>query len=342
MSSTPYSSKSAQAQPALSAEMATSTPTKRAAACAILWMLAGLAFTTVIWWLYAKRGGPTMGARAVRLYLASFAVELALSVDNLFTFIVVFDFFGVEGSDQRRVLSWGILTAMVLRGLFIVAGTAALRAWKPTTYVLAALLIFTAIKMGRTGTARLDLAHSRTYGLLTRLLPLTSAAHSGRFFHRQNGRRKASSLLLCLLVIELTDLAFALDSIPAVVSITSDPFLAYTSNVFAILGLRSFYFVVAAGLRRLHYVQPALAFLLWCLGAKMLVSGPWWRPIEISAVDGLAAVVFVLTLGLLASWIYNCGHAAGGGPARASVVSDARSGGTGLGVRSSRHGRNHN
>lgn len=279
-----------------------------------LWISVGLAFSLIVWWLYSEQAGPAAGAEAAQLYVTGYILEESLSVDNLFVFLVVFAYFGVTGENQHRVLFYGILGAIVLRGIFIFAGVAALHAYEPTVYVLASLLVFTAARMAVSKGEQVDPSESRLFRFLKRLMPFSTEPHEGQFFHVHNGRRHATSLFLCLVLIEATDVLFALDSVPAVLGVTSDPFIVYTSNIFAIVGLRSLYFVVAAGLKGLVYLKPALVFLLAFIGFKMIVSGPWsdWyhMPVSIS----LGVVGGVLATAILASILHNrraAGAAAG-------------------------------
>ncbi len=274
-----------------------------AAKWAGMWVAIGVAFSLVVWWLYSDRVSPAEGAKAVQLYLTGYVLEEALSVDNLFVFIIIFSYFDVKGPHQHRVLYWGILGALVMRGAFIFLGTAAIHAYAPAIYVLAALLVFTALKMAFSGEGKLDPSQSRVYRLLKRRLPLTEAPHEGHFFHRENGKRLATTLLLCLLMIEATDVLFALDSVPAVLGVTTDPFIVYTSNIFAILGLRSLFFVVHAGLKALHYLKPALVILLLFIGVKMFLNGPLGTIVEIGVTQSLAAVVLILGTAVAASMV---------------------------------------
>jgi tellurite resistance protein TerC len=281
---------------------------REAAKWAAMWISIGVAFSGVVWYLYNERLGPGAGDSAVQLYLTGFVLEKALSVDNLFVFIIIFTYFDVKGLHQHRVLYWGILGALVMRGAFIFAGAAALNAYEPAIYGLAALLIFTALKMAFGGEGKLDPAQSRVYRLLKKRLPLTDAPHEGHFFHKVDGKRFATTLLFCLLMIEATDVLFALDSVPAVLGVTTDPFIVYTSNIFAILGLRSLFFVVHAGLKSLHYLKPALVILLIFIGVRMFLNGPWAHILEITVTQSLLAVVGILGLSIVASKVHAKRH----------------------------------
>ena len=281
---------------------------KEAAKWAAMWISIGVGFAGVVWWLYNERGAPGEAETAVQLYLTGFVLEKALSVDNLFVFIIIFQYFDVKGLHQHRVLYYGILGALLMRGAFIFGGTAALHAYEPAIYGLALLLIFTALKMAFGGEGKLDPSQSRVYRFLKGHLRLTDAPHNGHFFLHENGKRVGTTLLLCLLMIEATDVLFALDSVPAVLGVTTDPFIVYTSNIFAILGLRSLFFVVHAGLKSLHYLKPALVLLLLFIGVKMLIHGPWWAGPQITVTQSLAAVLGILGVAVLASMVDSRRH----------------------------------
>jgi tellurite resistance protein TerC len=272
---------------------------KESAAWTALWVSLGLAFSAVVYWLYEGQA-PGTGVPKVQEYLTGFMLEKALSVDNLFVFMILLRFFSVRAEDQHRVLFWGILGVLVTRGTMIFAGVAAVRAYAPTIYVLAALLIYTAVKMAFMGESRFRPEQSRIYQVLRRWLPLTDAPHEGRFFTREAGRRVGTSLLLCLMTIELTDVMFALDSVPAVLGVTQDPFVVYTSNVFAILGLRALYFVIAAGLASARYLQPALVIVLLFIGVKMVLDGPVNEQVGLPVVHVPIAYALGFVAGMLA------------------------------------------
>lgn len=219
-------------------------------------------------------------------FAAGYVIEKALSVDNLFVFVVLFGAFQVPERSQHRVLFWGVLGALLMRALFIAAGSALLVRFHWLMYVFGAFLVFTAYKLMREGgdapaESPLD---SRAYKALQRFLPTSNEPDGERFFTRKNGRRLATPLFVVLVLVELTDVIFAVDSIPAVFAVTRDPFIVFTSNVFAILGLRSLYFVLADFVQRFHYLKPALAIVLGFVGGKMLLSGVVHVPTLLSLV----------------------------------------------------------
>lgn len=281
---------------------------REASGFAALWITIGLAFAGVVYWLYESAQGPVSGGEAVQLYVTGYALEESLSVDNLFVFIVIFQYFRVPPEHQHRVLFYGILGAILMRGLFIFAGVAALHAFEPTIYILAALLLFTAARMSFGGGGEIDPSQSRIYLLLRRIMPMSEEAHEGEFFHKVNGRRHATTLFLCLFLIEATDVLFALDSVPAILGVTDEAFIVYTSNILAIVGLRSLYFVVAAGMRNLRYLKPALILLLAFIGVKMILAGPLTPAaihLEIGVTASLAIVAAILGVAIAASIIAN-------------------------------------
>jgi tellurite resistance protein TerC len=265
---------------------------KEAVKWSIFWIAVGVSFSIVIWFEYpaTATGGDLNRNDAVAAYLTGYVLEKMLSVDNLFVFVILFSFFGVKSKDQHHVLFWGILGALVMRGIFIFAGTAAIHAYEPVLYFFGALLIYTAIKMAVMGEQEFDPSKSKMYGFLRKLMPFTDKPHEGRFFHRVDGKRMATCLFLCLLMVEMTDVLFAIDSVPAVLGITTDTFIVYTSNVFAILGLRALYFVVAGGLQSFKYLKPALVIVLAFIGIKMLLAGP---DIHIAAGSFVVATDFM-------------------------------------------------
>lgn len=298
---------------------------KEASFWAGLWISVGLAFSVAVWWLYSRQPGNISGEEAAQLYLTAYILEESLSVDNLFVFIVIFGYFAVRGDDQHNVLFYGILGAILMRGMFIFVGVAALHAFEVTVYVLAGLLLFTAVRMTFGSDQEIDPSQSRMYRLLKRVIPVTHEAHGGKFFRKENGRRHATTLLLCLLLIEATDVLFALDSVPAVLGVTDEAFIVYTSNIFAIVGLRSLYFVVAAGIQGLKFLKPALVILLGFIGVKMIIAGPWthWYDMPITVSLGMVAAILLLAIGL--SLAYNRRHGpAPDGSARPGLASPAR------------------
>jgi tellurite resistance protein TerC len=237
-----------------------------------------------------------LGRSAAEDYLGAYLMEKTLSVDNLFVFLLVFGRLGIPPIEQHRVLFWGILGALAARGVFIAAGTAVLARWHEVVYVLGAVLLVTGWRTLRAhGTGGGE--DSRLLRWLRRHLPLTSTLHGHHFFVREDGRRRATPLLLALLAIELTDVMFAVDSVPAVFAITRDPFLVYSSNVFAILGLRALYLVLADMLERLRYMHYGLGAILLLAGVKMLVADV----VHVPHYAALAAILVIIAVTVIAS-----------------------------------------
>ena len=234
-------------------------------------------------------------------FLTGYIVELSLSMDNLFVFLLIFSSFCVPSDYQHRVLFWGIIGAIVMRGVFIGSGWAILNALHWVIYIFGAFLIYTALKIA---TKKEEQESDPRKNLLFRLgckyLPVTDDYRGGKFFTKENGRRLATPLFLVLLVIESTDVVFAVDSIPAILSITPDLFIIYTSNIFAILGLRALYFAIAGLTKKLAYLSYGLAAILALLGVKMIGSHWFEVPVPVS----LGVVVGILLLSALASRLW--------------------------------------
>jgi tellurite resistance protein TerC len=215
-----------------------------------------------------------MGTNASLQYLTAYVVEESLSVDNLFVFLVLFNYFGLTESRQQRVLFWGIAGAVVMRGIFIGGGQALLHRFHWMMYVFGAFLIYTGGKLLFKGEEESNPEDNPALKLARRYIRTTSDYHGDQFFVMQDGKRFATPLFLVLIVIELTDVIFAVDSVPAVLAISNDTFVVYTSNIMAILGLRALYFVLAGMMGRFHYLGTGLALILLFIGFKMVVA-PW-------------------------------------------------------------------
>jgi len=262
---------------------------------AALWTLACLSFAGLFTgWLFWE-----FGHRVGLEFVTGYLVEYALSVDNLFVFVVVFSYFSVPSVYQHRVLFWGILGALVMRAAFVLAGTALITRFEWMIYVFGAFLLYAGIKLLVTDGEKVEPEHNPVLNLARRILPVTPGYHGQRFLVRIDGRRMATPLLLVLLVIETTDVMFAVDSIPAIFGVTRDPFLVFTSNIFAILGLRSLYFLLHDLINRFHYLPVGLGLVLSFVGLKM-VAEPWLHvPITVS----LGVIVTLLALSVTASWL---------------------------------------
>ncbi len=241
--------------------------------------------------------GQTMGRQAMLEFYAGYLVEQALSVDNLFVFILIFGYFRVPQALQHRVLFWGILGALLMRGVMIGAGAVLLARFHGIIYLFGAFLLYTGFKMAFGGDSEIEPEQNPVIRLLRRFLPLTTMAHGDKFFVREplapDGplRRVATPLFVVLVLVETTDVVFAIDSIPAVFGVTRNPFLVYTSNVFAILGLRSLYFVLTNIIGKFHLLKYGLSVVLAFVGAKMLLGEI--RPIGIGVSLGVVGGVLV-------------------------------------------------
>ena len=269
------------------------------------WVSLALAFNVLIYFMYEHHwfgmghayGLNLDGKEAGLQFLAAYLVEESLSLDNIFVIALIFAYFKVPLQFQHRVLFWGILGAQVMRGTLILAGTALLHRFEWLIYVFGALLIFSAVKLLITGEEDLNPEDNPLVKLARRVFPMTPDFVGARFFWRLNGRVAATPLFLVLLVVESTDLLFALDSIPACLAVTRDPFLVFSSNIFAILGLRSLYFALAAVLDKFRYLKTSLVFLLCYIGVKMIISHHVHIPIAVT----LAIIAGILFVGVAAS-----------------------------------------
>jgi len=229
-------------------------------------------------------------------FVTGYVIELSLSVDNLFVFLVIFRYFKVPDQYQHKVLFWGILGALVMRGVFIVAGVGLIRRYSWITYAFGAVLVYSGLKLLRQGETEIHPEKNPVLRLFRRVFPVTKEYVGGKFF-TQNGGLYATPLLVVLLVVETTDVLFAVDSIPAVLAITLNAFIVYTSNVFAILGLRAMYFALAGMMDLFHYLHYGLSVVLIFIGLKMLAS----HYVEIPTGWALIIVLSVLGVSVLAS-----------------------------------------
>jgi TerC family integral membrane protein len=264
---------------------------KRALAESGVWVACGLTFALVV--------AAAWGREASGEYLAGYLIEKSLSVDNVFVFALIFAAFAVPAAYQHRLLFWGILGAVVFRAAFIAAGTAVLEAAHWVIYLLGLLLVVTGIRLARSRGHAVDPEKNPVLRLFRRVVPMTDDYRGAAFIVIEAGRRLATPLLAALVAVETTDIMFALDSIPAVFAITTDPFIVFSSNLFAILGLRSLYFLLAGLLDRFVYLKIGLAALLVFAGAKILTSSIVEIPIAVS----LGAIALILGTAIVASLI---------------------------------------
>ncbi len=239
------------------------------------------------------------GADKAGEFLLCYLTEQALSIDNIFVFVVIFRYFAIEPAQQHRVLFWGILGAVVFRAIFILAGVELVSRFEWSMYLLGAFLVFTGIKLFLSGDSQeMDPEKNFALRMTKKFLPVTTRAPDSRFFTVENGKRLATPLFVALVVVELTDVMFAVDSVPAALAITQDRFVLYTSNVFAICGLRSLYFAVAGIIPYLHYLQHGLSAILVFIGVKMLLAHHYPIPIprSLGVVGGILVVSIVASV----------------------------------------------
>ena len=262
---------------------------KEAGIWSAVWIALALAFNAGVWHFF----GPQKGME----FLTGYLIEKSLSVDNIFIFALIFGYFAVPQEYQHRVLFWGILGALVMRAIFIAAGAALISNFHWIIYVFGAFLILTGIKMVFTPDKGLEPEKNPVVKLVRRLMPVTDRYHGQKFFARENGALAATPLFLVLALVETTDLIFAVDSIPAIFAVTTDPFIVYTSNVFAILGLRSLYFLLAGVMNKFEYLKLGLAAILVFVGAKMALVDVYKIPSAVS----LGVVATILAVAVVAS-----------------------------------------
>lgn len=261
----------------------------------IVWVSLALLFNGIVFWRLGHQKGLE--------FLTGYLIELSLSVDNLFVFLLIFSYFQVPSKYQHRVLYWGVLGALVMRITMILVGAELIEQFHSVIYIFGAFLIYTGVKMFWHEETDVQPENNPAVRLVKRFVPMTGEYDGEKFFTRQNGKRVGTLLLLVLVIVEVTDLVFAVDSIPAIFGVTTDRFIVYTSNVFAILGLRTLYFLLAGVVEKFHYLKMGLAIVLTFIGVKMLV--PLVLPhYEIPTLVALGVVAVVLVGSVLASLIW--------------------------------------
>ncbi|MEM9143361.1 MAG: TerC family protein [Bacteroidota bacterium] len=277
---------------------------KEAGMWTALWVSVALGFSGVIYWLFAKGlvENPTelLPNTAVLKYVTGYLIELSLSIDNVFVIAVIFSTFKIPPLYQHRVLFWGILGAIIFRGLMIVFGVALINKFDWIIYVFGIFLLYTAYKMLRSEDSEFDPRKSFVFKQLKKLYPITASIQGNQFFVKRMGVTAATPLFVALIIIELTDVLFALDRIPAILAITADPFIVFSSNILAILGLRSMYFLISRMLQKFRYINYSLVVILAFVGLKMLLSHqvkiPEWASltvISVSLVGGILASLLI-------------------------------------------------
>lgn len=262
---------------------------KEAAIWTVVWISISLLFNLGVYF-YA---GPTPALQ----FLTGYLIEKSLSVDNIFVFVMLFSYFKVPAVYQHRVLFWGILGALIMRGILIGVGAFLISQFHWVIYIFGVFLVFTGVRMAVQKDEHVDVESNGVVKLLRRVMPITQTYHGHDFFLRQAGRIFATPLFVVLLIVETTDLIFALDSIPAIFAVTTDPFLVYTSNVFAILGLRSMYFLLAEVVTKFRFLKLGLSAILAFVGVKMLIVDVFHIPIVVS----LVVIASILTISIVAS-----------------------------------------
>ncbi len=261
---------------------------REAAWWSVFWIALALAFNTFVW----LRFGTTAGEE----FLAGYLIEKALSVDNVFVFLVLFATFGVPAELQHRLLFWGVIGALLLRAALVFAGVTALAAFHWLAWVFAVILFVTGVKLLRSTGEELHPEKNPVFQLFQRIVPSTPRWHGAAFWVRERGRRLATPLLTVLVLVELSDLVFALDSIPAILAITRDPFIVLTSNVFAMLGLRALTFCLSGLLETLVYLRPSLAWVLMFVAVKMALED--WIHVPVGLSLGIVGGILLVGVGL--------------------------------------------
>jgi tellurite resistance protein TerC len=263
---------------------------KEACLRSICWITLALLFNLLIYFIK----GPTAAVE----FFTGYLIEKSLSVDNLFVFFVIFSFFKVPSNYQSKVLYWGIIGALAMRITFILAGTALIHQFSWLIYVLGIFLCGTAVKLFFQKEKEFNPEKNLILKACRSVFPITNEYHDGKFFIRKKNQIFATPLFLVILVIESTDIIFATDSIPAIFAITTDPFIVYTSNVFAVLGLKSLYFILARFMSKFRYIKIGLSLVLFFIGIKMLISSVYKMPIGMA----LGIVVIILAITMSLSW----------------------------------------
>lgn len=272
---------------------------REAASWSLAWLCLALLFNLGLWWYLKGTVGPEIAEQKSLEFLSGYLIEKALSVDNVFVFLLIFTAFQVPAEYQRRVLIYGVLGAIVMRAVMILAGAWVVSEFHWVLYLFGAFLLYTGVKMFRAVDDEPDVKNNAVMKLARRWLPVSEGNHGEKFFVKKDGKTFVTTLLLVLVLIEVTDLVFAVDSIPAIFAITSDPFIVFTSNMFAIMGLRALYFLLADIADRFHLLKFGLALVLCFIGAKMLLM-PWLHiPVHISL-----SVVATLIAGSVIASLY--------------------------------------
>ena len=271
---------------------------KEALTWSAVWIACAMIFNLLIYnyWDWIQPGSGYTNSDAALAFLTGYLIEKSLSVDNVFVFLMVFTYFQVPSLYQHKVLFWGILGALIMRAIFIFAGVSLITTFHWTIYIFGALLIFTGVNMALQKDKKLQPEKNPVIRLFKKWFPVTNDYHGDHFFAKINGRKVATPMFIVLLVIETTDVIFAVDSIPAILAITSNPFIVYTSNVFAILGLRALYFALAGIMGLFHYLHYGLSVILVFVGTKMMLVDLFKIPVGISLMVVLSILIISVVL----------------------------------------------
>lgn len=272
---------------------------KEALAWSGVWIALALIFNTGLYFFYTPPPGLTPFDSSLQFF-TGYIIEKSLSIDNIFVFVLVFSFFKVKAEYQHKVLFWGILGALVMRAIFIFAGLALINKFAFVIYIFGAFLIFTGIKLALEKNKEIHPEKNPVLKLFKKFFKVSANYDNGKFFTIQNGRKVATPLLVVLIVVETTDLIFAADSIPAILAITQDPFIVYSSNVFAILGLRALYFALAGLMKIFHFLHYGLAAILVLVGFKMILNHYFETDI-ISIEISLPLILLILVIAIITS-----------------------------------------
>ena len=270
---------------------------KEAALWSVVWVSLALGFNALLWWYLTGTSGAAIANQKATEFLTGYVIEKSLSLDNVFVFLMIFSAFNVPPENQRRVLLYGVLGAIILRAIMILAGAWVVSEFKWVLYIFGVFLILTALRMLFGVEKQRDLRQSPVVKFARKYLKVSDDFHGEKFSIKQNGVRYFTPLFLVLILIELSDVVFAVDSIPAIFAITTDPFIVFTSNIFAILGLRALYFLLADMADRFHLLKYGLAILLIFIGGKMLAA--YW--IHVPTQVSLSVIACILTVSVVAS-----------------------------------------
>jgi len=280
---------------------------KESIAWTSIWVALALSFGAVLYWLYDKQilGLNAQGidpSLAMIQFYSGYLIEESLSLDNIFVIALIFSYFKIEGKYQHKILFWGIIGAVIFRLIMIVLGTAFVQKFEWAMFIFGGILIYSALKMLKSEDEESDFKESIGVKFLSKIYPIDWNIQNGKYFVKRDGKKIATALFACLVVVEFSDIIFAVDSIPAIFSVTKDPFIVFTSNIFAILGLRNLFFFLSGMMDKFHYIKYSLVVILLFVGLKMILE-KWVE--GITPTISLIVILGSLTLGILYSVIKN-------------------------------------